>query len=565
MFDDHHGIAALCQTMQYLHQFVHICKMQSCGGLIQNIDRPAGTAFAQFCCQFDSLSLAAGQRSGRLAQFYIGKSHIIKRLYFIADRRNIFKKSDRFLHSHIQHVINAFAFVFYFQCFPVISFTFTHFTWHIYIRQKMHFYLDDTVTAAGFAPAALYIEAETALFVAFGSGILGSRIQVPDLVEYAGIGGRIRAGCPANGRLVDIDHLVQMFHAFNTFVPARNGSGAVQCTGQCLVQNFVDKRTFSGAGHTCNTGHNTQRKPDGNLFQVVFCGFPHGQITGRLSAAGRNRDPAGATQILPGNGTGHLHNLFRRPAGHNLASMRTGTRPDVHNVICFPHGIFIVLHHNQCISQIPQVFQRSQKFVIVSLMESDAGLIQNIAHPHQSGTDLGGQADALGFSAGKSAGGSGQRQIVQPHVHQKSHSRPDFLQHLPANKHLLPGKLHVFQKSVQGIDGHGGNVVNIFITDCYGKGFFFQALAFTFFTGGNTHESLILLLHHIRAGLSVTPFHIFDQSLKGHRINPLPPLSLIIDHHFFSIGAVEQDMSDKIRIRLKRGIQTKPVFHGQRL
>ena len=89
-----------------------------------------------------------------------------------------------------------------------------------------------------------------------------------------------------------------------------------------------------------------------------------------------------------------------------------------------------MFYHYQSIPQIPQVLQGIQQFVIVSLVQADAGLIQNIAYTHQSGTDLGCQTDTLCLTAGQGSRSSGQRQIFQSHIHQESYSCADLLQTL---------------------------------------------------------------------------------------------------------------------------------------
>ena len=66
-----------------------------------------------------------------------------------------------------------------------------------------------------------------------------------------------------------------------------------------------------------------------------------------------------------------------------------------------------MLYHYQSVPQIPQVLQSIQQFVIVSLVQADAGLVQNIAYTHQSGTDLGSQTDTLCFTAGQGSRSSG--------------------------------------------------------------------------------------------------------------------------------------------------------------
>ena len=60
-----------------------------------------------------------------------------------------------------------------------------------------------------------------------------------------------------------------------------------------------------------------------------------------------------------------------------------------------------MLYHKQCISQIPQTLQCRNQLIVVSLMQSDTWLIQNIRNPNQTGTDLGRQTDTLRFSTGQ--------------------------------------------------------------------------------------------------------------------------------------------------------------------
>ena len=137
------------------------------------------------------------------------------------------------------------------------------------------------------------------------------------------------------------------------------------------------------------------------------------------------------------NGLRDLHDLFCSAAGDNLAAVGTGTGTDIYDIIRCQHGILIVFHHYQGIAQIPKILQGIQQLVVVSLVQTDTGLIQDIAHAYQSGTDLGRQADTLCFTTGQSGGSSGQGQIFQPYIHQKSHSGTDLLQDSLSDELLL--------------------------------------------------------------------------------------------------------------------------------
>ncbi len=63
-------------------------------------------------------------------------------------------------------------------------------------------------------------------------------------------------------------------------------------------------------------------------------------------------------------------------------------------------------------------------------MQADGRLIQHVQHAHQRRTDLGRQADALGFSAGKSSCRPAKGQVAQSHVHQEAQTGIDLLQNL---------------------------------------------------------------------------------------------------------------------------------------
>ena len=77
MLNDDNRITALGQPLQNLYQLMHIRRMQSRCGLIQNIDRFACAFAAQLRCQLHALRFTAGKRCGGLPQLHIGKTDII--------------------------------------------------------------------------------------------------------------------------------------------------------------------------------------------------------------------------------------------------------------------------------------------------------------------------------------------------------------------------------------------------------------------------------------------------------------------------------------------------------
>ena len=75
----------------------------------------------------------------------------------------------------------------------------------------MHLDLQNAVALAGFAAAALDVEAEPSRAVAAHLGILRLGEHGADIVEHAGVGGGVGARGAADGLLVDADDLIHEF------------------------------------------------------------------------------------------------------------------------------------------------------------------------------------------------------------------------------------------------------------------------------------------------------------------------------------------------------------------
>jgi hypothetical protein len=89
---------------------------------------------------------------------------------------------------------------------------------HVHVGQEVHLDLDGAVARAGLAAAALDVEAEAPGQVAADLGLGGLGEQLADVVEHAGVGGRVGARGAADGRLVDVDDLVEVLEAGDPLV-----------------------------------------------------------------------------------------------------------------------------------------------------------------------------------------------------------------------------------------------------------------------------------------------------------------------------------------------------------
>ena len=92
--------------------------------------------------------------------------------------------------------------------------------------------------------------------------------------------------------------------------------------------------------------------------------------------------------------------------------MLTGSRADIDNAVSGAHRILVVLHDDQAVSEIAQVLQRREKFIVVSLVKADARLVENIGDTDKAGADLRCQTDSLRLTSGQRCRSARQGQIV---------------------------------------------------------------------------------------------------------------------------------------------------------
>ena len=152
------------------------------------------------------------------------------------------------------------------------------------VGQEVHLDPLLPVALAGLAPAAGHVEAEPARRVAadLGLGQLGE--QLADQVEHAGVGGRVRVGRRSQGRLIDVDDLVDLVQALDLLVGPGGEPGAVQRLGGGLPEDVLDQRALARAADARHDGDD----PSGmrtSRFLRLFCRAPRITIAGTPAAA----------------------------------------------------------------------------------------------------------------------------------------------------------------------------------------------------------------------------------------------------------------------------------------
>ena len=72
------------------------------------------------------------------------------------------------------------------------------------------------------------------------------------MIEQPGIGSRVRARRPTDGRLVDVDDLVELFDSVDAIVLAGPHGYAVDQVREAAKDDVVDKRRLARSRNACH-------------------------------------------------------------------------------------------------------------------------------------------------------------------------------------------------------------------------------------------------------------------------------------------------------------------------
>ena len=237
----------------------------------------------------------------------------------------------------------------------------------------------------------------------------------------------------------------------------------------------------------------------------------------------------------------------------------------VHDKVRRPHGVLIVLHHDQGVADVPQMLQGFQQLVVVPLMQTDGGLVQNVQHSHEGGTDLSSQPDPLAFAAGQSAGGTSQGQIAQAYIRQKLQPGADFLHDLLGDHRHISLQAEVIHEFQLFFDAQGAEVHDAQTPYRHRPGNVRQPVAAALGAGRAGHALLQLLPGGIGLGLPEPPGDVVQNALKGLLQHPHAVAPVVSHPQLFPAGAVENYPHGLVRQLLHRNGQGEVVLLSQRL
>src|SRR5262245_1950821 len=121
------------------------------------------------------------------------------------------------------------------------------------------------------------------------------------------------------------------------------------------------------------------------MLQVVFTRTGEGESGAVLhSALASALAPMPAIVHIASSDRGRvLEQFLQRPSRHYLATLLPSARTKVNDVVRLADGLFIVLHHYNAIALVLQTVQGAQQLRIVARVQTNGGLVEDVAHPTQ--------------------------------------------------------------------------------------------------------------------------------------------------------------------------------------
>ena len=106
-------------------------------------------------------------------------------------------------------------------------------------------------------------------------------------------------------------------------------------------------------------------------------------------------------EIFACDAVGASDDFVNRALCHNFTTVDACAGAYIYDIVRFTQGLFIVFNNDESVAKVTESFQGFKQFLIVSLVETYAGLVKDIQHPCQSTSYLGCKADTLAFTTTK--------------------------------------------------------------------------------------------------------------------------------------------------------------------
>ncbi len=408
------------------------------------------------------------------------------------------------------------AFIVHVERLAVVALALADVAGDVDVGQEVHLDLHEAVALARLAAPALDVEREAPGLVAAHPRLLRPREQRADEREDAGVGGGVAARCTADGRLVDVDDLVDVLGPLDARVRPRPVLRAMQHLGERAIQDVVDERRLARARHAGHARERAERDGHGLALEVVLARLVDRERVSRsLAAGGGHLDRARAREELTGERLLVGDDLVGGSDGHHVAAQLAGAGAEIDDEVRRADRLFVVLDHQHRVAQIAQPPERVEEPAVVALVEPDRRLVEDIEDADQARADLGGEPDALALAAGERARRPVEGEVLEAHVGQEAEALANLLQHAPRDGRLALAELESVEEYGSVLDGQRHHVGDGLARDLETERLRPQARALAHGARALGHERLDLAPGVLGLGLPVAPLEDLHHALEA--------------------------------------------------
>ena len=300
--------------------------------------------------------------------------------------------------------------------------------------------------------------------------------------------------------------------------------------------------------------------------EVVLPGAAHQhRLAAAAAARGGHRDRQLPGEVAAGERAGERMDDRRLALSHHLAAVDAGAGAEVDQPVGLAHRLLVVLDHQHGVAEVAHPLQRRQQLAVVSLVQPDRRLVEDVEHAHQLGADLGGQADALRLAARQRAGGAVEGQVVEAHRGEEAEAVGDLLQDLGGDVLLALGQRERAEPGERVLDRERHHLDDVAVADAHRERLAPQPPAAAVGARGHRHEALDLGAALERVGLAVEALEHLDQPLERGAVLPQRALADELEVELLLAGAEQDRVPHLLGQALPRLGEGEPHRGRQRL
>ena len=163
----------------------------------------------------------------------------------------------------------------------------------------------------------------------------------------------------------------------------------LNCVGKRGRKGIGNQRRLTRARNTCDYCQCAQLDRGRNVLKVVSASSCNLDLsTTGLATSLRQLNLLLSREIRTCDGIRVFNNLFWSASSNNVTTKLTGTGTHINNVISCANSIFIVLDNKYGITAVSELLESLNKTVVVSLMQTNRRLVQNVKDAHKASANL---------------------------------------------------------------------------------------------------------------------------------------------------------------------------------